>query len=73
MTDESSVRTPKALPDGVSQATVGVTPARYIASARRTGNCNGYQFLLGHCVWRSATGLAGHRGPPADPHGPPAC
>lgn len=24
MTDESSVRTPKALPDGVSQATVGV-------------------------------------------------
>ncbi len=31
--------------------------ARYIASARRTGNCNGYQFLLGHCVWRSATGL----------------
>lgn len=49
------------------------TPARYIASARRTGNCNGYQFLLGHCVWRSATGLAGHRGPPADPHGPPAC
>lgn len=37
------------------------------------GQLQWVSILLGHCVWRSATGLAGHRGPPADPHGPPAC